>query len=134
MTHRDERRRLRASIVSRNSETIDGLESYLRSAGVDTTSTRDIGRIRALANGATAVVIFPDDFNWETVISMLMTYARDNHQAVAVIVTRNPRQFDGLCWPKDAAQPIILPKPAWGWTILDAIRTERRGAATRRSP
>jgi hypothetical protein len=74
-------------------------------------------------SGASAVVVFPDDFEWEAVVPALTACLRSSPQALPVIVTNTPERFESFVWPDDAAVPFVIPKPAWGWTILDAIRS-----------
>jgi hypothetical protein len=116
------RRPLHVAIVSKNSETLEGLESYLRGAGVVTSSTRLIARAAELGAGASAVVLFPDDYTWDAAISALTKCRTKTPRAPLVLVTRTPQRFEALTAPDDAALTVVVPKPAWSWTILDAIR------------
>jgi hypothetical protein len=39
------------------------------------------------------------------------------------LVTREPQRFrDALEGSDRSPTPLVVPKPVWGWTILDAIR------------
>jgi hypothetical protein len=114
--------RLHAAIVSSSRETLAGLEAYLRRAGLTTSSTRRIERSGELAKNASAIVLFPDDFDRDAVLSALDECRRKNGTAVRVLVTRTPRSFETLAWPEGAPSPLLIPKPAWTWTILDVIR------------
>jgi hypothetical protein len=38
-----------------------------------------------------------------------------------VVVTSNPWRFDRL-YGDERVVPLVVPKPAWGWSVLDAIR------------
>jgi hypothetical protein len=113
---------LHVAVVSTNSETLDGLESYLRGAGVTTTCTRNIGNAAKLGTGASAIVIFPDDFGWNAAVAALTECRSKNPHLLAVVVTSTPQRFEALTSPGDGAVPLVVPKPAWSWTILDAIR------------
>jgi hypothetical protein len=108
------------TIVSRNPETLDGLKGYLRGAGVVAHCTRNLADCTLLASkGTRAVVMFPDDYRWETVIATLADLAALRPPAVPVLVTAHPQRFEELT---DAENVILMPRPAWGWTILDAVR------------
>lgn len=120
-------RRLRVAIVSKNPETLDGLEAYLRGAGVTTVGTSRIERSAELAHEAASVVVFPDDFEWGAVLPALRACVRSNPKALPVIVTNAPQRFTALAWPDPGAIPFVVAKPAWGWTILDAIRAHSDG-------
>ena len=113
------------SVISANPETLDGLHAYLSGAGIPSHTTRAIQDFAMVApDCATAAVIFPDDFDVEAVRSLLRKLRRARPRLLSLIVTREPQRFH------DAAQadgrslpPIILPKPSFGWDILDAIRS-----------
>ena len=105
---------LHVTIVSDNPETRDGLEAYLRRAGIKTNSTAAVDKLIASATNATAVVLFPDDFDRASFDAALNRLRSQLPGILAVVVTNRPQRYDGI--------PIVLPKPAWGWTILDAIR------------
>jgi hypothetical protein len=113
--------RLAATIVSANSETLDGLHAYLTSADVQARCCRALDVASAeVGAGCTAVVLFPDDFPRDSVVRALRNL-RDRHPDVhTILVTRFPKQFQRLS--DDAPRSlVIVTKPAWGWTILDAI-------------
>ena len=38
------------------------------------------------------------------------------------LVTKEPKRFESLPTGDGAVVPLVVPKPIWGWTILDAIR------------
>jgi hypothetical protein len=116
---------LHVAIVSRNSGTLDGLETYLQGAGVTTHGTRRIERSAVVGAGASALVVFPDDFSWGAVVSALTESRRRNPRALPLVITCSPQRFEALTWRDEGAIPLLVPKPAWGWTILDAIRAHR---------
>jgi hypothetical protein len=110
------------TIVSTNPETLDGLQSYLRGAGVAAKGTRSLADCAKLAfEGSRAVVLFPDDYRWEKVVTTLADLAALRPPALPVLVTAHPQRFHDLTVP---GQVIIMPRPVWGWTILDAIRAQ----------
>jgi hypothetical protein len=110
------------TIVSTNPETLDGLEGYLRGAGLVPHCTRHLADCaKFVSQGARAVVLFPDDYRWEKVVATLADLAALRPPARPVLVTAHPQRFEALA---DAKDVIIMPRPVWGWTILDAIRAE----------
>jgi DNA-binding NtrC family response regulator len=115
-------RPLHVAIVSKNAETLEGLEAYLRGAGVLTSSTRAIARAAELGASASALVLFPDDYTWDGAVAALTKCRTQNPRAPLVLVTRTPQRFEALAGPDDGALTVVVPKPAWSWTILDAIR------------
>jgi hypothetical protein len=118
-------------IVSDNPETLDGLQRYLRDAGVATRCTRDLSECTNVASPrAVAFVLFPDDFAWEQVIVTLATLSEQRPLALPVLVTARPDRFERLTIAKNV---LVIPRPAWGWTILDAIRDHLEQQASRRT-
>lgn len=106
-------------VVSNNPETVDGLESYLAAAQVAARCTDDIDRCAGMAGPATlAFVVFPDDFDWKQVVAAIADLAAQHPSAIPILITSNPKRFDGLL----EDNVIVMPRPAWGWKILDAIR------------
>ena len=103
------------TIVATNRETQEGLRSYLRRAGVSARSTRDLADCARSARDV-AVVLFPDDFPREKVVAVLAALPRS---VLAVLVTAHPQKFERT---SDAERVVIMPRPAWGWSILEAIR------------
>jgi hypothetical protein len=115
-------RPLHVAIVGRNSETLEGLASYLQRAGVLTSSTRLIGRAAELGTSASALVLFPDDYTWDGAVAALARCRTQNPRAPLVLVTGTPQRFEALTAPNHRDLIVVVPKPAWSWTILDAIR------------
>jgi len=109
-------------VVSKNADTLHGLATYLRDSGVSTASTRQVEASVDLADGSTAIVVFPDDFDWDMAVSALIRCQRKHPGVLVVLVTRSPRSFKSVAWPQSGTPPVLVPKPAWGWKILDAIR------------
>lgn len=120
------------TIVSRNAETLHGLQTYLHGAGVAARCTSDLDECMTLAPATTlAFVLFPDDFRWEKVIATLADVAARRPEALPVLVTAHPNRFQELT----SEDVLIVPRPVWGWTILDALRAHReRRQSTRRKP
>ncbi len=124
---------IHVSIVSTNVETLDGLQRYLQCAGVSSRCTRAIHDLASVAPpAATAVVVFPDDF-LESAVQMLFRELRQHRpKLLLLLVTREIQRFRRLAEQgSESRLPIILPKPSFGWEILDPIRAhawEARGS------
>ncbi len=111
---------LEVAIVSRNDQTLEALRSYLRAADVRVRAIDDIGLCgRAVSNGASAFVIFPDDYRWESVVAAIADLDETHPDALPLLVTAQPKRFSALVNPE---RVLVIARPAWGWTILDAIR------------
>jgi DNA-binding NarL/FixJ family response regulator len=113
---------LRVTIVSSNPETLDGLQAYLRQAGVDARGTSEIESGVALEPYPCAVVFFPDEFPAGDVLREVARLHRERPRLLVVIVTRDPRAFTETIDPRGRVPTVVVPKPVWGWAILDAIR------------
>jgi DNA-binding response OmpR family regulator len=110
-------------IVSNTAETLDGLQRYLRDAGVSARCVRDVGECIKVATSSTiAFVLFPDDFPCKKVILTLASLAKEHPNALPVLVTARPDRFEDPTTPESV---LIVPRPVWAWTILDAIRAHR---------
>lgn len=114
---------LHVTIVTHNPETLDGLEMYVRRSGATTNGTRRITELVAVTpTVSSAVVLFPDDFDWESVCSALVALRTERPNVLPVVITSEPKRFELLPVIRGGITPLVIPKPAWGWTILDAIR------------
>jgi hypothetical protein len=81
--------------------------------------------VPATRSGSDAYVIFPDDFEFDEVQEGLGRLRKLSPSALAVLVTNTPLRY--ATTPARDGSPVVLPKPAWGWTILETIR-DRMGA------
>jgi hypothetical protein len=106
-------------IVSANQETMVDLQDYLLRAGVQTRAQRSLPELVGDSR-RTVVVLFPDDFERREVARSLELLRRSG--ARTVIITSNPTDFDlTSSSAKDRREGTVIPKPAWGWKILDTI-------------
>ena len=119
-------------IVSDNPETLDGLQQYLTTAGLLCYSTRILKDPRLTSPGAaTAVVVFPDDFSEAEVRELLCVLGRRRRRPVTILVTREPaRLLSSFRSDAQIRAPIVFPRPAFGWVILDAIHAHAAESST----
>jgi hypothetical protein len=110
---------LRVTIVCSNEETLDGLEAYLRQAGIVVHATRALEE--KLARECDAMVFFPDEFATDAALAVMVGAHRERPAMRVVVVTHQRDRFAAALGSEDVVATVI-PKPAWGWTILDAIR------------
>jgi hypothetical protein len=119
------------AIVSANPETLDGLQSYLQGAGVAARGTRRLEDCVAMGIPATvAVVLFPDEFSRESVLATVLDIGARGPRILRVLVTGHPKTFDAFV--EGRRNVLVVPRPVWGWTILDAIRAHVEEDAQRR--
>ena len=113
------------TIVSRNPETTDGLQQYLDRVGILSRSTRAVHDLSLIAaEHTTTAVIFPDDFDEEAVLALVAELRRKRPHIRALLVTQAPNRFLSALSADDdrLPMPTVMPKPSFGWAILDAIR------------
>ncbi len=108
------------TVVSANEETLDGLEAYLRQANIVVHGSRELEA--KLGQKCNAIVFFPDEFATEEVLRVMAKARRERPSVRIVVVTHHGRRFADAFDSDDGSPLTIIPKPAWGWTILDAIR------------
>jgi hypothetical protein len=109
------------TIVSANAETLDGLQSYLKSAGVAARGTRRLEDCSEMKAPLTvAIVLFPDDFSTESIVTTVQEIGARGPGILRLLVTGHPKAFETLV--EGSRNVVVVPRPVWGWTILDAIR------------
>jgi hypothetical protein len=113
------------TIVSENPETTDGLQQYLGRAGIPSRSTRMVNDVSLVApDHTTATVIFPDDFAEDAVLALIGELRRRRPHLRNLLITEAPQRLLSSLRLDDRRLPMptVMPKPSFGWTILDAIR------------
>lgn len=112
------------TVVARKPETVDALREYLTGAGVATSGISEVAYLATtVPQGCRVVVVFPDDFMYLAVAAELATLQATRPGLLTVFVTSDPRRYEALPPPEEGAyEPVVIPKPAWGWTILETIR------------
>lgn len=102
------------TIVSKNADTLAQLREYLVGAGLHARTTTTA----SLDGSSDVMVLFPDDYEFDDVRPVLETRAAAT--VVIVVVTNDPHRFEPF-----ASTVVVVPKPAWAWMILEAIRIPR---------
>ena len=110
-------------VISDSPETLDGLTAYFTRGGVSCESRRVANALAALPLATRALVVFPDDFSSHEIGTYLAVVGARRPDLALVIVTRNAAVYTGLRASNGRAlNATVLPKPAFGWAILDAVR------------
>lgn len=107
-------------VVSRNPQTRDGLQSYLREAGLAVASTSELA-VALQAGPCRAVILFPDEFAAREARATIESLRSASPTTRLVVVTGSERAIFPSPPPRDSTL-VVLPRPAFGWTILDALR------------
>ena len=111
-------------IVSRNVHTSADLRSYFSQRGIASTATDRFDTLTHKAR-CSAVVVFPDEFPLDSVTACIVELAESCTSAWIVVVTRNTGGFQDVASAVSARNRerlLVLPRPAWGWDLLDRIR------------
>ena len=116
----------RVTIVSTNAATLADLQRYLSGSGIEAEVLAAIDPARVSA-ASTAVVLFPDDYPAEAGGRFVEALRHARPRVLVMAVTREPERLAALSLlgGDDAAEsvaPLVLPKPSFGWSIVDAIR------------
>ena len=72
----------------------------------------------------TAVVVFPDEFPEHAATVGIRNLERELARAWIVVVTRHTARFDQLVEaldPQSLSRLFVLPRPVWGWALLDRV-------------
>src|SRR5579859_1183953 len=121
---RSTKKSLLVTVISNNQGTRQALEAYLRTAGVAVNGTGHIERVLEMTPlPCAAVIVFPDDYSRDVVTKAFTTLKKERPDVLAVIVTSEASRFERPRHPgSNRLVPLVIPKPAWAWTILDAVR------------
>ena len=89
-----------------------------------TNGTKHVDRMSEMTPPASsAVLVFPDDFNSNRVLASLARLRLLRPKVLPVLITKDPHQFELLPLAEGGVVPLVIPKPIWGWAILDAVRS-----------
>jgi hypothetical protein len=106
------------ALISNDRQTLDGVKDYFERAGARVRTTSRLDEAEETAAGTDAVVFFADDYPLEdATITLAALSAR-----LIVVVTVEVAAFSArrARWTK-AGHVIVLPRPAWGWVLLEAV-------------
>jgi hypothetical protein len=111
-----------ALIVSDDDDTLLRLRDYLVRAGVETEATRRLGDAWG-GSASQSIVLLPDDFDSGEVTGGLGQLLLRTPSPFVIIVTAGPGSYEPLIESLgNPSSVVIVPKPVWGWTILDLLR------------
>ena len=110
-------------MISRNAETVDGLQEYLSQIGFACSNCGVMNPLAEVGKQVTVLIAFPDDFPAHEVAAYLAMVRARRPGLKLVIISREPAVYHTMT--ELSGQPLnatVLPRPAFGWTIVDAIR------------
>ena len=111
------------TVVAESQQTLDTLCSYFERVGIAGNAARELGDVSMLATDATSLVLFPDGFERLQVEAFVLALRRARPSLLILLVSSAPQHLGAALEPDGSSlPPLVLPRPAFGWTILDAIR------------
>jgi hypothetical protein len=103
------------------------MHAYFSQTGIAVSSRRTINPLAELPGSLSAMVVFPDDFPPHEASAYLSMVRSRRSDLTVVIVTKEPPVYSAMAATNGhPLNAIVLPRPAFGWTILDAIRESLR--------
>jgi len=114
---------LNALVVCDDPHTSTQLRDYLNRAGVRARATHRLDDAWQQDSGE-AIVLLPDDFDAGGVTDGLSRLLSRSPSPLVVVVTAGPRLFEPFIQSWGSPDSVVvMPKPVWGWTILDVLRS-----------
>ena len=118
---------LAVEIVAASRATVDGLAAYLTGAGVAVSTSAHVESLVEDERDIDAAVVFPDEIDPAQAADALAALRRVRPRLLLIVVTGAPQRYRPALEPDaDSRLPIVLPRPAFGWAILDALRAHAR--------
>ena len=112
-------------VVAANTETMQALREYLKGAGVASRTTPELMNTSLAARSTRAIVIFPDEFEADEVVNRVSSLRAARPQLLLVLITGTPARYRAALEPEvGSVPPVVLPKPAFGWSIVDVVRAQ----------
>jgi hypothetical protein len=110
-------------LISSNRDTVNGLSHYFAESGVPAQASSSLNPSAELRNSVHAVVVFPDDFHDNEVRPYLSTVRARRPELAIVVITRATTFYETMmATDGKPLGAVVLPRPAFGWTILDLVR------------
>jgi hypothetical protein len=111
---------LKLALISNDRETLDGVTLYFERAGARVRSTTRLEEIGETTSSADAIIFFADDYPSAEAECAVSTFSA----RLTVVVTAEVAAFNACCARRtQIGRVVVLPRPAWGWVLLEAIRS-----------
>ncbi len=113
--------RLKASLVlvSSDRETAHGIQQYFDRVGARTVCATTLEEASSVGDRVDAAVIFADGMPLEA----LAEAARELPVRLVIVVTKEVEAVRDVLWAKPSrARVLVLPRLAWGFTLVDVVR------------
>lgn len=114
---------VRVTVLSKNEETLDALVGYLRQVGLDVLGSGELEDTRRRVTHA--FVVFVDDFDPDALMPLIHEHAAAPRGPTQLLVTNQPsRLLVRLGARVRTNPPVVVPRPVWGFTVLDILRAQ----------
>ncbi len=111
------------AVIADNAATIAGLRGYFQSRGLTSRATRSLLDARVMRPATFAVVLFPDEFAVKQVVQHICALRARRPLLLIIVVTNFPQRLQPAMQPDGRSLlPVVLAKPPFCWSIVDAIR------------
>jgi hypothetical protein len=110
-------------IISRNAETAQHLRLYFESRGLLVDVAPALGEELAVGSHL-ALVVFPDELTKTEAELRLPALVRRQRKVKVIVITADTQRYSDLAPRPDetrAQRVIVLPRPAFSWTIFDHV-------------
>lgn len=115
-------------VVCDDDGTLLRLRDYLVRVGFSVLATRSLEHAWREAQRCAALVLMADDFDTGEVAAGLLRMLATPPNPFVIIVSSMRQQFEAVALFERPGSLVIIPKPAWGWTIVDLLRGRGREA------
>lgn len=121
----------RILVACADAETLDRLHVYLVGVGMTSRAVRSLEGVLDVSEPSNAVVVFPDGFGVDKVVPWALAVREKWPQLLLLLVTREPQRFSTMLIKEHGLSSlVVLPKPTFGWTIVDVIRVHADGGSS----
>jgi hypothetical protein len=115
------------AILARSVETLRALGGYLEGCGLQTAPLRRLDEIGAWRAQPAAMICFPDEFLDEDFNGSMRSLRQAQPKLLLVMVTRDAASIaDAVAPLRGSLVPIVMPRPSFGWAIVDVLREHGR--------
>lgn len=115
-------RTLSITLVTADGRMLAELSRYLQTAGVFVRPVPILGGTLQVPRYDDAIVVFADEFASREMLALVGALSADDRSPLLVLVTSNLARYAELGVAEPRKRVVILPRPAWGWSIVDAVR------------
>lgn len=117
------RANISALLVCDDDDTLIRLRDYLSRSGVQVRATRRLAD--ACQDPGATVMLLPDDFPSGEVTDCIQRLLASPSRPSLIVITAATRLYEPLAEAcGEPGRMVILPKPVWGWSILELLRSK----------